>query len=335
MFFKTPSWLFFLTDVFPKGKSHRVEQRGTNIEEVAIQQAHQQKRNQGKADIEDRRFSLRPEQLYGLEAVEAVGQDACNAAACQKLDHRIMPASRQKCLKFVQRGPFIDLIGAGIEALTENGIFQEGTEALGIDDLPHSGIETSAAQLCEKPVQISLEDNKQDNQQQKRQGIEDQHLFSLGAIPQGGDQRQNIYNDRPAHSCPGTGQAGDNHHKKTQHTEKPGFLCLLGQADGKRHHHSYHAANVVGIAPTGGDQAGLDFAVDDDLLRYKDADDLCANCQTYAQTDPGKVVGIHPIPLHCAAEKPVANKDRCKLDQGKKQVMDSVFKVSAAECACQ
>ena len=183
MFLKTPSLLFFLTDIFSKGQRHRVKQRGANVEEMAVQQAHQKQSHQGKTDVESRCFSLRPEQLDGLKPMEAVAQQTHNTAACQELNHGIMPTGGQKCLEFVQRGPFVDLIGAGIEALTENGIFQEGTEALGVDDLPHSGIETSAAQLGKKPIQVSFKDDKENDEQQKRQSVEDQYLLSLCAVP--------------------------------------------------------------------------------------------------------------------------------------------------------
>ena len=81
---------------FRKCQNQGIEHRRSQIEEMAIQQAHQQQGCNGKTDKQQIAATLLPEKVNRLHPMDAVTDKTYHTAACHQLDHRVMPTGGQE-----------------------------------------------------------------------------------------------------------------------------------------------------------------------------------------------------------------------------------------------
>lgn len=178
--------------MFGKSQSYRVEKSRPDVEEVTIQQAHNQQGKHRKGNEDNITMAFLPEHTDGLQPVNAVAQQSHKTAACQKLNHGVVPPGGKDGLDLLHGGPLLDFIGAGIEAFTKNGIFQEDPQALRVELFPHSGIQTPFPKLCKHQVQLRMKNEQKNHQNQQDQTVKLEERFLLCTVFQHYDHRGGI-----------------------------------------------------------------------------------------------------------------------------------------------
>ena len=248
--------------VFHKGQSHRVEQNGTDVEEMTVKQAAHQQGQQRAGGKPGLRGAIFYKDVDGLNAMDNVSGQAYDSATCQQLDDGVVPAGRDEAGEGFVGCPAPGDIFLIEEGTAQGRVLGEQGQTVLVDVVTGVGVEPLAQKGTEQIQQLLTE---QSQYQQEAAHKHDQKAEGEQMALNIADRQDQAEQKDESAAEDGVSGAGENgtDHKQTAHQNAQHRLAIFDtEIEGEGQGHHQDRTHIVIHTPTGVDRSAVDHAVD-------------------------------------------------------------------------